>query len=82
MMSKQASRSARLFSSFRNAMNAGLGIMLLKFLVGLVIVLSLTGALDSVLKSFQNVFSGSQSNLEPRNSLLQKTHAAEFKTPP
>ena len=63
-------------------MDAGLGIMLLKFLVGLLIVLSLTGSLDSVLKAFQNLFSSRQSNAEPRNPLPQKIRVADTRTPP
>lgn len=69
-------------SMFRNAMDAGLGIVLLKFLVGLVIVLSLTGTLKSVLKPFQNLFNSRDSTAEPRNPMPQKTLAVDTRTPP
>jgi len=61
----------------RNAMDAGLGIVLLKFLVGLVIVLSLTGHLKSVLRPFQALLGGGTSNTQPRTTVPQKKRGVE-----
>ena len=63
-------------------MDTGLGIVLLKFLIGLVIVLSLTGAFDPVLKSAQSFFRSSDSNAEPGKSPPQRTRAVDVNATP
>ena len=47
-------------------MDAGLGIVLLKLVIGLVIVLSLTGGLKAVLRPIQRLFNGGASNVAQR----------------
>ena len=74
-MTNQGDRTS---SWFRNAMDAGLVIVLLKLLIGLAIVLSLTGALDPVLKSFQRVFSSGQLH----KPLPQNARAVDANTTP
>jgi hypothetical protein len=61
-------------SSFRSAMDAGLGIVLLKLVVGLVIVLSLTGVLKSVLRPFQQMFAGGAVAMSPRDVMPVPPH--------
>ena len=49
-----------------HAMDAGLGIVLLKLVIGLVIVLSLTGGLKAVLRPIQRLFNGGNASEESR----------------
>lgn len=64
-----ASQSERGSSGFRHAMDAGLGIVLVKLVVGLIIVLSLTGVLKSVLRPFQHALAGGDVGTTPRDAL-------------
>jgi restriction system protein len=61
-------------SGFRSAMDAGLGLVLLKLVVGLVIVLSLTGVLKSVLRPFQQMFAGGAVAMSPRDVMPVPPH--------
>ncbi len=66
---QKPSPSKRGSGAFRNAMDAGLGIVLLKLVVGLVIVLSLTVGLKSVLRPFQRALGGGAVDTPARNAL-------------
>ena len=55
---RASARGKRRRSVIGHAMDAGLGIVLIKLVVGLAIVLSLTGALNSVLRPFQQALAG------------------------
>ncbi len=55
--------------TFGSAMDAGLGLVLLKLLVGLFIVLILTSGLKSVLRPFQKALGGDAAKAQPRNVL-------------
>jgi restriction system protein len=57
-----------------HAMDAGLGLVLLKLVVGLVIVLSLTGVLKSVLRPFQQMFAGGAVAMSPRDVMPVPPH--------
>ncbi|MDQ3040034.1 MAG: restriction endonuclease [Pseudomonadota bacterium] len=52
-----------------NAMDAGMGIVLLKLLVGLVLFLSLTGGINWVLRPIQEALGSGAVETPPRNSL-------------
>ncbi|MEO5628846.1 MAG: hypothetical protein ABIQ62_03625 [Thermomonas sp.] len=54
---------------FCNAMDAGLGLVLLKLFVGLFIVLFLTGGLKSVLRPLQKTLGGDAAKTQPGDVL-------------